>query len=74
MLKCSNPHEKPVIRQVTLSGSFEEAGDGDVSSVVAVAWIWLSEAVHMKKLPVGHLTVGVEHLFTFMNTTHTNHL
>ena len=59
---------------ITLCGGFVEVDDGDVSSVIAVALIRLSEAVHMKKLTVGHLPIGVKYLLPFMDVAHTNHL
>ena len=59
---------------ITLCDDFVEGGDGDVGSVVAVAWIRLCEAVHMQQLPVGHLPVGVKYLLAFTNGPHAHHL
>lgn len=57
-----------------MCGDFVEGGNGDVGSLVAVAWIRLCEAVHMQQLPVGHLPIGVEYLLAFMYGPHTDHL
>ncbi len=51
-----------------------EAGDGNVSRVVAVALIRFCEAVHVQQLPVCHLPVRVKNLLAFLNGAHTNHL
>lgn len=51
-----------------------QVGHGDIGSVVAVALIWLSEAVHVQELPVSHLAIGVKHLLAFLNGTQANHL
>lgn len=59
---------------ITLCDNFVEVGDGDIGSVVAVAWIWLCEAVHVQQLPVGHLPVGVKYLLAFTNGAHADHL
>lgn len=60
--------------QITLCDNFVEVSDGDVSSVVAVAWVWFCEAVHVQQLPVGHLPVGVKNLLAFTNGPHADHL
>lgn len=59
---------------ITLCGDFVEVGHGDVSGVVAIALIRLSEAVHVQQLPVGHLPIGVKYLLAFLNGAHANHL
>lgn len=59
---------------VTLCGNFVKVSHGDVSGVIAVALIWLCEAVHMQQLPVGHLSVGIKYLLAFSDGLHADHL
>lgn len=60
--------------QVTSCGNFIKVSHGDVGGVVAVALIWLCEAVHMQQLPVGHLSVGIKYLLAFSDGLHADHL